>query len=129
VSNWWDAYVGIPYDKDNFDCADFVVMVQREVFGRDIELPQSRPRGTRGQRQIGQLSRAYAEKTDRPVAGDLVLMFDGGSKYPCHAGVYFEADHSAWVLHNSDNPGHSFNCRVQDLPFFGARIEGFYTWK
>lgn len=43
-----DRFVGIPYDTDTYDCADLVAQVQRELFGRDVQMPARRPRGAAG---------------------------------------------------------------------------------
>src|SRR4051794_35462605 len=83
----------IPYDEQTFDCADLVALVQRELFGRDIQMPGRRPRGAEGQAAIGDLSKPYAVRTEAPTDGDLVLMIEHGQKRPGHAGVYF------WIAH------------------------------
>lgn len=118
----------IPYDEDEFDCADLVALVQRELFGRQIQMPGRRPRGTEGQAAIGELSRPYARRTDTPQDGDLVLMIDHGHKRPGPAGVFFYLAHEAWVLHANEKTGCSILHRVRELPDFGLRIEGYYRW-
>lgn len=124
-----ERFVGIPYDEDEFDCADLVALVQRELFGRDVSLPQRRARGTAGQAVIGQQSREYARpRIGTPQDGDLVLMFEHAQKRPGHAGVFFFLAHEGWVLHTNESNGCSVLHRVRDLPEFGARIEGFYSW-
>lgn len=123
-----ERFVGIPYDEATFDCADFVAHVQRELFGRDVRLPNGRPRGKEGQAALGDLSRPYAERTEEPQDGDLVLMYEFGTHRAGHAGVYFKLAHDAWVLHSNERNGCSVLHRVRDLPTFGARIEGFYRW-
>ncbi|MCD9096209.1 C40 family peptidase [Luteimonas fraxinea] len=121
-----EALTGMPYDESSFDCADFVVHVQRALFRREVMLPNGRPRGTRGQAALGELSKPYGVRTDAPVDGDLVLMFERGR--PAHVGVYFWLAHEAWVLHSCERIGESVLHRVRDLPDFGAPIEGFYRW-
>jgi len=123
-----EPYTCIPYDDESMDCADLVVLVQRELFGRHVRMPNARPRGAAGQAVIGVLSRAYAEPTASPVDGDLVLMFDKGRPRPSHAGTYFFIAHEPWVLHTSSRLGLSVLHRVRELPDYGARIEGFYRW-
>ena len=121
-----ERYTEIPYCEDTLDCADFVALVQRELFGRHIQLPNGRPRGTRGQLSLGELSKAYGVRTDDPRNGDLVLMTEHGRA--AHAGVYFWLAHEAYVLHSSERIGCSVLHRARDLPEFGAPIEGFYAW-
>ena len=123
-----EPYTQIPYCEDSFDCADLVVLVQREMFGRAVTMPGNRPRGVVGQATIGELSRRYAERTERPVDGDLVLMFEHGQKRAGHAGVYFWLAHEAWVLHANEKNGCSVLHRVSELPDFGLRVEGYYAW-
>jgi hypothetical protein len=121
-----ERYTEIPYCEDTFDCADFVQMVQRELFGRDVQLPNGRPRGVRGQLALGELSKAYGTRTDTPVDGDLVLMLEGGRAG--HVGIYFHLAHEGWVLHSCQKIGQSILHRVRDLPGFGCPIEGYYAW-
>ncbi|WP_312368124.1 peptidoglycan endopeptidase [Stenotrophomonas sp.] len=123
-----DRFVGIPYDEATLDCADFVLRVQKEFFLRDVSLPSSRPRGVAGQAAIGELSRPFAQRTETPQDGDLVLMIEHGQKRPGHVGVYFWVAHEAWVLHSNERNGCSVMHRVRDLPDFGLRIEGTYSW-
>lgn len=121
-----ERFVGVAYCEQTQDCADFVVLVQRELFGREVRLPNGRPRGVRGQLALGELSRAYAMPTATPVDGDLVLMLDHGRAG--HAGIYFHLAHEGWVLHSNERNGCSVLHRARELPDWGARIEGFYTW-
>ena len=121
-----ERFVGVPYCEHTQDCADFVVLVQRELFGRHVELPNGRPRGARGQVALGELSKPYGARTDAPSDGDLVVMFERGR--PAHVGVYFWLAHEGHVLHSNERDGCSVLHRVRDLPAFGAPIEGFYTW-
>lgn len=120
--------IGIPYDKVNYDCADFVVDVQKRVFDRDVQFPTKRPRGQEGERRLENLSKEYVQKTDSPKDGDLVLMYDFGRSYPSHVGVYFWLSHEGWVFHSNSKNGSSVLHRVRDLPEFGVRIEGYYQW-
>ena len=121
-----ERFTETPYCEDTFDCADFVVHVQRELFGREVTLPSARPRGLRGQAALGELSKPYGERTDAPVDGDLVLMLEHGR--PAHVGVYFHLAHEGWVLHSNERNGCSVLHRVRDLPDYGAPVEGFYRW-
>ncbi|UNK43457.1 C40 family peptidase [Luteimonas sp. S4-F44] len=121
-----ERLVGVPYCADTLDCADFVVLVQRELFGRDVVLPDNRPRGARGQVALGELSRPYGHRTEEPADGDLVVMFEGGR--PAHVGVYLFLAHEGWVLHSCEQIGESVCHRVRELPDWGAPIEGFYKW-
>lgn len=118
-----DRFVGMDYCPRTFDCADFVVLVERELFGREVRMPSDRPRGGKGQLALGELSQAYARKTDSPKDGDLVLMQDGSG---WHAGVYLFLAHEPHVLHcRAEGGGHSVAQRLREVPL---RIEGIYAW-
>ena len=66
-----NKYIGMRYNRDTFDCADFAILVQREMFGREISLPAARPRiADGGQRHVRELSLQYAEPTQCPKDGD-----------------------------------------------------------
>ena len=121
-----ERFTGVPYCEQTNDCADFVVHVQRELFGRDVTLPNGRPRGARGQLALGELSKPYGVRTESPIDGDLVLMRERGVLG--HVGVYFWIAHEAWCLHSCERIGESVLHRIRDLPDFGAPVEGFYRW-
>ena len=59
-SHWAESYIGRPYVEGAHDCADFVVAVMREHFGRELALP-AHGAGTRAwDRQIAALKGVYA---------------------------------------------------------------------
>lgn len=121
-----ERFTGVPYCEQTMDCADFVVLVQRELFGRDVRLPNGRPRGARGQLALGELSKPYGTRTETPKDGDLVLMTERGVLG--HVGVYFWLAHEAWCLHSCERIGESVLHRIRDLPDMGAPVEGIYAW-
>ncbi|WP_428992631.1 peptidoglycan endopeptidase [Pseudoxanthomonas winnipegensis] len=124
-----EKFVGIPYDEDDFDCADFVAHVQRQLFEREVRLAHARPRGVEGQAALGELSKAYAvPREGKPHDGDLVLMFEIGQKRPGHAGVYFRLAHEDWVLHSNERNTCSVLHRVRELDSWGLKVEGYYSW-
>jgi len=124
-----ERFVGLPYNADDFDCADLVMLVQRELFGREVVVPGRRPRGMQGAAELGELSKPFAKPREGPPSdGDLVLMIEVLQKRPGHAGVFFFLAHEAWVLHANEKNGCAVLHRVRDLPDFGLRIEGFYEW-
>lgn len=122
-----NKYVGLSYNREKYDCADFAIQVQRELFGREVSLPAARPRiHTGGQRHLQSISQQYAERTDSPRDGDLVLMAQLGRKHATHIGVYFWRDHAAWVLHCTEAVGYSVCQRVSDLGDACLQVEGYY---
>ena len=91
--HWTEGYVGRPYVEGRFDCADLVVLVMRERFGREIALP-AHTEGTRARdAQIAALKGELATPTDDPRDGDAALMRASGRRRALghHIGVWCEA--------------------------------------
>lgn len=122
-----EQFVGIAYDAEAFDCADFVAHVRRKLHRHDVTMPNARPRGRDGQIALGALSAQYADPTDSPSDGDLVLMKRKAGVG--HVGLYYMIGGEGWVLHSNETNGMSVLHRVRDLPGWGAKIEGFYKWR
>ena len=126
-----DRFVGIPYDLRRMDCADLAIQVQRELFGRAVQLPGKRPRPLRDGAQaqaIDAMAGQLADPVAQPQDGDAVLMRDAGQPLAGHIGTYFFLNYTPMVLHTSHALGASVLHRAQDLPGYGLRIEGFYRW-
>jgi len=121
-----EAFVGMVYDEDRFDCADFCAHVRRELYGHDVRLPNGRPRGEEGQIALGELSKAYAVPTDKPVDGDLVMMKRRAGVG--HVGLYFRIAGEGWVLHSNETNGESVLQPIRDLHTWGAIVSGYYAW-
>lgn len=125
-------FTGIAYDLRHMDCADHVLLVQREHFGVERMLPGRRPRPLRPDAQAEAIHLAVGElaiRIESPQDGDLVLMHEGDQAHPGHAGTYFFLDHQSWVLHCSNTIGSSRLHRLRDLTGLGLQVEGFYRWK
>ncbi|KKW67390.1 hypothetical protein AAV94_11155 [Lampropedia cohaerens] len=125
-----DALVGRAHGPQ-YDCADLAMDAARELFGREIVLPSARPRpqGTRSQatallRAMGELARPVAEPQD----GDLVLMALKGCEIAGHVGTWLHVNYSPHVLHTSLAMGYAGLTRLDELPRYGIRVEGFYRW-
>ena len=118
-----DQYVGLAYCPDTFDCADLVALVQREMFGRDVRLPNGRARGDRGQVELAGHVPAYGRRTETPVDGDLVVMLQGGR--PSHVGVYFFLAHEPHVLHVRAEGAFS---ELTPVRLLATPVEGYYAW-
>ncbi|TAA42199.1 peptidoglycan endopeptidase [Pseudoxanthomonas winnipegensis] len=123
-----DPFIGRAYDPDSFDCVDLVREASLALFGRHIELPGGHPRGLKRLPMVSSVARQLAVPTDTPRDGDLVLMFDRGLAVPTHVGLYFWLAHRPWVLHVGAGVPFSTTHAAADLPKFGAKIEGIYTW-
>lgn len=124
------GYVGMDYVPGQFDCADLAVLVQREVFGRDVRLP-NRPLGTAGQRAaILRHREAAATRVAVPFTGCAVLFYalnqKGDQVY--HIGTAALHRGEVLVLHNSYETGGVRMDKLQDLCAWGMKLEGYYAW-
>lgn len=127
-----DRFIGIPYDARHMDCADLVLLVQRELFGRCVHLPGKRPRPLRPAEQdvaIAAYRAQLADHVDSPLDGDAVLMREIGADIAGHIGTYFFINFTPCVLHTTAYLGGSVLHRLQDLSATGLTVEGFYRWK
>ncbi len=125
-----DRFVGLPYCPRRMDCADLVLLVQAELFGRRALLP-GRPRPLRAGEQADQLraqTEQLAQRVEVPADGDMVLMLDSGQTRPGHAGTFFTLAHEPWVLHTSEALGGSCLHRLADLPSMGLRVDSYYRF-
>lgn len=128
------SYVGLEYVPGVYDCGHLFLDVQRQVFGRELTLPDLGPhsQGRAGQaRQIATVRDALATRIQDPAHGCAVLLttpLDGG-QLAWHIGTVFVYRGDVWVLHNSHAMGSASLNRLRDFAWRGQRIEGFYTWK
>lgn len=138
MSHWSQAYVGLPWIEGQFDCADLVAKVRREVFGQEITLPTDHGEGPFGRSAtIARHVAEYAAPTEAPQEGDGVLLIARGRVQ--HIGLLCVIGSERWVLHNCQTKearargeigryGQSVLTRERDLERFGYRIEGYYRW-
>lgn len=127
-----DRFIGIPYDERRMDCADLAMLVQRELFGREVLLPGKRPRPLRSDEQaaaIAAYSAQLADPVTHPQDGDAVLMREVGAQAAGHIGTYFFLNYTPYVLHTTALLGASVLHRLQDLSATGLTVEGFLRWK
>lgn len=126
-------YLGVPYKARTSDCADLVIQVQKELFGREVTFPGKRPRPLKGEQQAELLDRYKSDiafRVDNPQDGDSVLMYEVGKSVAGHVGVYFFISYTPYLLHNAEwMPNGSCLHKVQDLSGIGLTVEGYYRWK
>lgn len=126
--HWAAQYVGEKYIEGENDCASFAVKVQREIFDREITLPQNRAANVRGwSKQINENKSDCATPTKSPVDGDAVLMIGKGRTN--HIGVYVYCCNVAYVLHAMLCAKQVCLHRIRDIEQHGLKLEGFYKWK
>lgn len=128
-----DRFIGIPYCPRRMDCADLVMLLQRELFGREVVFAGKRPRPLDAEAQDAALASycdelAYA--VGAPQDGDAVLMREGGKTMAGHVGTYFFLNHTPYVLHTAAwMQGGSSLHKIKDLPGIGLTVMGYYRWK
>lgn len=128
-----DRFVGIPYCPRRMDCADLAMLVQREVFGRDVAFAGKRPRPLTSAEQdaaLASYTAQLAEPVERPRDGDIVSMREIGQIVPGHVGTYFFLNYTPYVLHTAAwMQGGSSLHRLQDIGGFGLTVMGYFRWK
>lgn len=127
--HWSDVYLGRPYLPGEYDCAALAVDVQRDVFGRRVDLPAERPADP--QTSAALLSVLQADHVVRladPEEGCIVLM-RRGAEGEWHVGTWFCAVAEGWVLHLTRTPLGATVAKVRVLARLGFQIEGYYRWK
>jgi len=126
--HWSTPYIGQPYVNGSNDCASFAVKVQREVFGRNIILPQSRAANVIGwSKQINENKNDCATLTIKPEEGDAVLMIGKGRLN--HIGIYVDFCGVPYVLHAMQSAKQVCLHRIRELEGIELKLEGFYKWK
>ena len=146
-SHWAESYIGRAYVEGRHDCADFVVAVMREYFGRELTLP-AHGAGTRAwDRQIAALKGVYAVHVapeargtmgapeargtmGMPREGDGVLMAAAARRHSVghHIGVWCAVAGEPYVLHCLKGVG-SILHPLRDLDRRALVLEGVYRWR
>ena len=127
-----DKYIGLPYSARTLDCADLTLLIQNEVFGREVTFAgkRKRPLDPEGQAEVLQLyCGELGIKTETPEDGDAILMREAGSTLLGHVGTYFFLAYTPYVLHTSESIGGSRLHKLSELPSLGISIGGYYKWK
>lgn len=129
MAHWAEQYVGRPYETHGFDCMDMVVLVEKEVFGKELKLPVHTFDPIDRQLQIHDGKYDYVERIAIPKDGDCVLFKVRG--FVQHVGIVCNYGGERWVLHNAQGKTHS---GVQFQPeramlLRGYAVEGYYRWK
>ena len=130
LQHWAEAYIGRPWVAGEHDCADFVVAVLREQFGRALDLPAHEESARAWDRQIASLRDEFAVPTVSPQDGDGVLMHARGARRlrRYHLGLWVDANGVASVLHCQEAVG-SILHPIRDLAQRALALEGIYKWK
>lgn len=109
------------------NCSKFSEFVLREHFKRDFQFPQSKGSIFNQSKQIRDNLPKFADRTDNPKEGDLVLMH--GLRRMCHVGIYVNIKGISYVLHCEASMKTSALHRFDYLMSFGYSVEGVYAWR
>ena len=132
-----ERFIACEYIDGAFDCGDLVVLVQRELFARllDVPLAAARSAGVRGQaRDLAVHLARYTRRTTAPATGDLVLFWETTPNgipplnRRWHLGTVFLHLGAPWVLHCQNE---TFGTRLQPLHEVLAgplHLESFLQW-
>lgn len=128
-----DRFIGLPYCPRRMDCADLAMLIQHELFGKEVCLAGKRPRPLQPAEQdaaIDEYRDQLAVPVEQPQDGDAVLMREPGAATAGHIGTYFFINYAPHVLHTAAwMQGGSTLHRLQDLSSLGLTVEGYYRWK
>lgn len=135
--HWSSKYVGRRFKDVEFDCVVLAETVQREVFGRNLDLPSERYYAGKAlierfrqmvlqlQEQLDLVDK-YSVPTDKPEDGDGVLLRIGSKLR--HIGTYCLIGGVPYILHTATSQVVLTEQRL--LPtMFGITVEGYYRWK
>lgn len=123
--HWSSKYLQIKYKDMN--CSQFSEFVLRDHFKRDFKFPQSKGSIFNQSKQIRDNIPKFADRTDKPQDGDLVLMH--GLRRMCHVGIYVNIKGIEYVLHCESRLKSAALHRFNDLFQFGFSVEGVYSWR
>ncbi|MDD9993219.1 MAG: hypothetical protein OXP75_15590 [Rhodospirillales bacterium] len=127
--HWAEAYIGRSYVEGAHDCADFVVAVLREHFGRTLALPAHAATLKERDAQIAAFKGVYAVRTTAPRDGDGVLMAAAARRRSLghHIGIWCAVVGEPYVLHCLKGVG-SILHPLRDLDRRALVLEGVYRW-
>jgi len=128
MEHWAVKYVGREWKQNVYDCASLFVEVQTEEFGKTISIPVDRTGLDFGAMsvEIDQRKFSFAERTDKPVEGDGVLLLNGRDLN--HIGIYCVIGNIPHVLHNVVRKGVCIH-KLREIDKYNFKVEGFYKLK
>lgn len=124
MKHWVNKYLKISYKEMN--CSKFVEHILREEFKIEYTFPQSEGTLFKQSQQIRDNINIFAQKTDNPKDGDMILMH--GKRLMCHVGVYVKIGINEYVLHTESSLKTAALHKLKDLKNYGYSVGGFYTW-
>ena len=122
-------WLGRPWVQGTHECSQFVALVLRHEFNRDIALPAPALSMRLRELQVRNglaLGRAVATASPREGDGVLTVLAAGVRVKDYHIGVYVEA--GAPMMLHCPRDGHSCLTAIADLEQLGQELEGYYAW-
>lgn len=132
-----ERYIGLEYVDGAFDCADLVVLVQRELFGRNLVAPAAaeRSRGVRGQaRDLRSALATFVRPKPTPATGCAVLLWETSPNgvpplnRRWHIGTVFMHLGATWVLHCANDIEGTRLQPLADITGSAMHFESFLEW-
>ena len=129
MAHWTEAYLGRPWIKDEYDCADLVRDVALDRLGIDVVLPSERQWRRLRPERIAEMGASWAMPAPVPAEHDVVLMrlWGGRGWLGSHIGIAAIVGARPWVLHNIEGAGVVFN-PIAAIARVHLRLEGYYRW-
>ena len=129
MNHWTEKYIGKMYSEFDYDCADMIREVTKDILGLDISLPEDREWRRRSPHVLEGMCAVFARPTSSPKDGCGVIMKILGNRRSLgsHVGSYADVEGRPWVLHNIKMAGVIFT-PVADLNQIHLELFGYYKW-
>ena len=128
MAHWTNDYIGREH-TNRFDCAELVMLVMREHYGKEVAVPSTRAyyeRGNNYNDTIKEYVFSLFERVEIPQDGDVVLMANGRNLN--HVGVFVVLEGRNYVLHNLERVGVILQ-KAKDVNKYTLQVEGYYRLK
>ena len=127
---WFEKYVGLPYVKGEYDCAEFARCVLHNELRLDIPIPSERSWRGKDAQSILDFGNEFVFRTDEPRDFDAVVMRIRGDRLilGSHVGLFAINGGIKYVIHCMSGIG-VIMTQVGRLSAINLELEGFYRWK
>lgn len=127
-----ERLVGLPYVPGECDCGTLAVRAAREVFGREVTLPQAALAARTAREQglaIAAGRREMATPVAQPQPGDVALFWEviGPQARQWHLATVVTVHPFMWLLHTREHWGSQLH-RLGDMRRWGLHLDGWYRW-
>ena len=127
---WFEKYIGLPYIKEEYDCAEFARCVLRDELNLNIPIPSERSWRGKDAQTILDFGNNFVCRTDEPKEFDAVVMRIKGSRLVIgsHFGLFVVNGGIKYVIHCMSGIG-VIMTQIGKLNAINLELEGFYSWK